>query len=155
MVVSPVQLNGCPKATAFPLQTRVVVPMPATVMSPSDIAAANESPARSRPGGLCGLFEAEPPMYGMKGRPWRSMAACIWRRPRSVTPDAERGVFRRVIVPVWAIERCAAAAMREASAVGTRTTDERESASAPRSSRSSMSSAGVSPARVDPPPARP
>ena len=153
--MSPVQLNGCPNATALPLQTKVVVPIPATVMSPSDMAAAKESPARRLPGGFCGLFEAEPPMYGMNGRPWRSMAACIWRRPRSVTPDAESGVFRRVIVPVWAIERPEAAAMREARGVGTRTAEETESPGAPGASRSSMSSAGVNPARVEPPPARP
>ena len=128
--------------------------MPATVTSPRDMAAANESPARSRPDGGAGLLEADEPMYAMKGRPWRSIAACMRRRPRSVSPDAESGVFRRVIVAVSVTESPEAAAMRAASTFETFTVLG-AGGPAPRSSRFSMSSAGVSPARVEPPPARP
>ncbi len=156
MVVSPVQLNGWPKATASPSQTNVVVPSPATVTSPIDMAAANESPARSPPdgGGGGGVVDADEPMYAMKGRPWRSIAVCICRRPLSVSPDADSGVFRRVIVAVCVTESPAAAAMRAARPFGTFRVVATD-APAPMSSSCSMSSAGVSPASVDPPPASP
>ena len=155
IVVSPVQLNGWPKATARPLHTNVVVPTPATVMSPSDMAAANVSPARSTPGGLCGLLDADDPMYGMNGSPCRSIAFCMCWRPRSVRPEAETGVFSRENVLSCAIERPVSAAILVASRVGTSTACEAELTSVPSVSSSFMSSAGVSPASVEPPPARP
>jgi hypothetical protein len=128
--------------------------MPATVMSPTDIAAANESPARSRAGVGGGVVEADERMWAMKGRPCRSIAACIRRSPRSVRPEAESGVLRRVIVPSWAMDSPVASAIRVASALVTLTLAAAVDA-VPPSSRSSMSSAGVRPASVDPPPARP
>ena len=121
IVVSPVQLNGCPKATALPLHTKVVVPIPAVVTSPRDMAAANESPARRCAVGGGGLLDADEPMYAMNGRPCRSIAACMLRRPRSVRPEAESGVFRRDRVAVCVMERPLAADMRAASARGTAT----------------------------------
>ena len=61
ILVSPVQLNGWPKAIVLPLQTNVVVPMPAVVTSPRDMAAANVSPGRSRAVGAGGLLDADEP----------------------------------------------------------------------------------------------
>ena len=69
-------------------------------------------------------------------------------------PEAESGVFRRDRAEVWVMERPLAADMRAASARGT-STDAALGASAPIASTSYMSCAGVSPARVEAPPARP
>ena len=132
--------------------------MPATVTSPRDIAAAKESPARRPEDGGVGWLEADEPMYVMKGRPWRSIAACIFRRPRSLSRMPTPRVLRRVIVAVWVIESPVASAMRTASALGTFSVAEPDAAApdVPQMSRRSiMSWAGVRPARVDPPPARP